>query len=210
VILRTYVYVDAFNLYYGCLKGTRYRWLNLLELSKRMLDANNEILKIKYFTARVGPIPDPTRPVRQQVYLRALATIPLLEVHFGHFLTHRVMMPCVVPPGAKQTYVKVYKTEEKGSDVNIATELLADAYASKFDLAVLITGDSDLLAPVQHLHQHIRRRVGVLNPQSRPCVVLSKAATFYKQIREGVLKDSQFPDELTDKTGTFRRPDEWK
>lgn len=209
-MLRTYVYVDAFNLYYGCLKGTPYRWLNLEELCLRMLSPDNQVQRIKYFTARVGTRPDPGQPVRQQAYLRALRTLPSVKIYFGHFLTHEATMPVVVPPGAKQTYARVIKTQEKGSDVNLATHLMADAYGSKFDLAVLITGDSDLLAPVQHLHQHIRRRVGVLNPQSRPCVVLQQAATFYKQIREGVLRDSQFPDQMKDANGNFHRPPEWK
>jgi uncharacterized LabA/DUF88 family protein len=208
--LRTYVYVDAFNLYYGCLKGTPYRWLNMEELCRRMLSSDNEVQRIKYFTARVGARPDPGQPARQQAYLRALHTLPCIEIHYGHFLTHEVTMPVVVAPGARQTYARVIKTQEKGSDVNMATHLMADAYGSKFDLAVLVTGDSDLLAPVQHLHQHMRRRVGVLNPQSRPCVVLQQAATFYKQIREGVLRDSQFPDQMKDSNGDFHRPPKWK
>ena len=208
--MRTYVYVDAFNLYYGCLKGTPYRWLNLESLCRRLLVSTNDVRRIKYFTSRVSARPDPGQPVRQQAYLRALATLSCLEVHYGHFLTHETTMPCVVPPGATQTYARVFKTEEKGSDVNIATHLMADAYASKFDLAVLITGDSDLLAPVRHLTQHVRRHVGVINPQSRECVVLRRAATFYKHIRPNVLKASQFPDQLTDRVGTFYRPSQWK
>jgi hypothetical protein len=93
--------------------------------------------------------------------------------------------------------------------VNIATHLLADGYAGRFDLALLITGDSDLLAPVLHVTQHLRRRVGVINPQRRECVVLRRAATFYKHIRPSALKASQFPEQLLDEHGAFHRPSAW-
>ncbi len=165
---RTYVYVDAFNLYYGCLRGTPYKWLNVAELS-RLLLPHNQILQIKYFTARVSARPsDPDQPVRQETYLRALRTIPGLSIHLGHFLAHRVRMPLVSPPTSAIRYAAVWKTEEKGSDVNIATHLVSDAYESRFDVGVLITNDSDLLEPVRLLRGRLSRRIGILNPQKTP------------------------------------------
>jgi hypothetical protein len=74
--MATNVYVDAFNLYYGCLKGTPYRWLDLGALCRRLLP-KDRINRIRYFTATVSARPDnPDAPQRQQVYLRALETIP--------------------------------------------------------------------------------------------------------------------------------------
>ena len=70
--MRTYVYVDAFNLYFGCVKGTSYRWLDLLKLSQLLLPGH-KIERIKYFTARVTARPgDLSKPVRQETFLRAL------------------------------------------------------------------------------------------------------------------------------------------
>ena len=60
--------------------------------------------------------------------MRALATVPKVSVHSGHFLTHTVTMPLVALPGQPQQFAKVIKTEEKGSDVNLATHLLHDAH----------------------------------------------------------------------------------
>jgi hypothetical protein len=77
-----------------------------------------------------GPPNDPDQPVRQQLYLRALGTLPKVSVHLGHFLTHMVTMPLVVSAGHPQQYARVIKTEEKGSDVNLATHLLHDAHKS--------------------------------------------------------------------------------
>ena len=64
--LRTYVYVDGFNLYYGSLKDTPYKWLDLDKLCQELLQAHNELLQIRYFTAHLKPRPnDPKQPYRQ-------------------------------------------------------------------------------------------------------------------------------------------------
>lgn len=52
---RAMVYVDGFNLYYGCLKDSPNRWLDLDALCRRMLRDDAEIVGIKYFTAKVKP-----------------------------------------------------------------------------------------------------------------------------------------------------------
>jgi hypothetical protein len=120
-VLRTNVYVDGFNLYYGCLKGTPYKWLDLDAMCRRLLP-KHELSRIRYFTAIISARPlDPSGPVRQQAYLRALATMPHVSIHLGHFLTSHVRMPLAVPPARGPRTVEVIKTEEKGSDVNLAT-----------------------------------------------------------------------------------------
>ena len=207
--IRTIVYVDAFNLYYGALKETSYKWLDLLALSRAMIPAENDILGIKYFTAKVLPRPDdPSAPTRQDVYLRALKTIRA-EVVLGHFLSHRVKMHLAQPPQGASPSVEVIKTEEKGSDVNLASYLLLDAMRDRMDCAVLITGDSDLMTPVKMAREEFGKTVFVLNPQQRKCATLQAVASFYRHIRPWVLAASQFPDVLTDKNGTFRKPAEW-
>lgn len=207
--MRTYVYVDAFNLYYGCLKGTPYKWLDIAELC-RLLLPKNDILHIRYFTAMVGArADDADKPVRQQTYLRALGTLPNFTIHRGHFLTHEVTMPRPPVAGQPTRYTQVIKTEEKGSDVNIATYLVSDAYESKFDIAVVITGDSDLTEPVRLVKDRLGRRVGILNPQDRPSFHLAGVATFYKRVRTGVLRSSQFANPLRDAVGEFHKPQGW-
>ena len=121
----TNVYVDAFNLYYGCLKGTSYRWLDLDAFCRQLLP-RDRIHRIRYFTALVSGRPgDVQQPQRQQTYLRALRTIPHLSIHLGHYLSHPVRMPLARPPSVGPQTVEVLRTEEKGSDVNLASYLLA-------------------------------------------------------------------------------------
>ncbi len=142
--MRTNIYVDAFNLYYGCLKGTPYRWLNLEALCKIMLP-HDIIQQIKYFTARVIARPhDPNKLIRHDTYLRALGTLPKVSITYGHYLSHAVKMPLATPPPGGPYMARVIKTEEKGSDVNLASHLLMDACRDAFDIAVVISNDSDL------------------------------------------------------------------
>lgn len=73
--MRTSVYVDGFNLYYGALKGTPFKWLDMVSLFDKVLQPRHRILRVKYFTARVSGTPaDPSKPQRQDIYLRALQT----------------------------------------------------------------------------------------------------------------------------------------
>ena len=93
--MRTFVYVDGFNLYYGALKRTAFKWLDPVALLKRILQPHHDIVKLKYFTARVsGTSADQSKPQRQAVYLCALLRYrPEIKVYFGHFLRHRVRSP---------------------------------------------------------------------------------------------------------------------
>jgi hypothetical protein len=130
--MRTSFYVDAFNLYYGCLKGTPYRWLNLEKLCQLSFP-NDRVHRIRYFTAIVKARPnDPAQPARQQIFLRALGTLPCVSIHFGHYLQSHVKMPLASPPLGGPFTARVIKSEEKGSDVNLATMLLIDAFDSDF------------------------------------------------------------------------------
>jgi uncharacterized LabA/DUF88 family protein len=173
------VYVDGFNLYYGALRRTPLRWLNIAELCRLMLPAN-DVKHVNYYTAMVtARTDDPGQSIRQQMYLRALRTLPHLEIHLGHFLSHAVWMPLEVPRRSGPKFARVIRTDEKGSDVNLATHLIRDGYENRYDIAVVISNDSDLLAPVQLVKERLHKRVGVLNPQKHPALVLAKAATFF-------------------------------
>ena len=207
--MKTFVYVDGFNLYFGSIKGTPNKWLNIRQLCEILLPSN-QIECIKYFTAKVGARPAKTSaPVNQDAYLRALRTLPKFEIHYGHFLTHTVRMPLANPVAGQPTTVQVIKTEEKGSDVNLATQLLNDAHLGRFEVAIVVSGDSDLLGPVKIVMTELGKTVGVLNPQQRTCRVLSQQATFYRHIRQGVLAACQFPSPMTDAAGIFHKPPTW-
>lgn len=196
-------------MYYGCLKGTPYRWLDVETLCKKLLP-QKQINKIRYFTARVTARPnDPQQPQRQQIYLRALRTIPNLSIHYGHYLSHKVRMPIADPDTKGPKTVEVIKTEEKGSDVNLATYLLVDAFNSEYDQAIVISGDSDLCLPIEIVRNQFKKNVGIFYTPKRKSHALRSVANFFRPIRNGALEVSQFPPTLTDKHGTITKPSSW-
>jgi hypothetical protein len=208
--LKTYIYIDGFNLYYGALKGTPFKWLDPLALC-RLLLSGHVILKIRYFTAHIKSRPhDPDAPNRQQIYLRALRTLPNVEIHLGQFLTHPVWMPDAASTSVPPRKLQVLKTEEKGSDVNLASHLLMDGFRKSFETAVLITNDSDLYEPIRMVKRDLGLRVGILNPNARASrMLVPPTVDFMKSIRKGALGASQFPATLSDGNGSFQKPKSW-
>ncbi|MCC6678001.1 MAG: NYN domain-containing protein [Phycisphaerales bacterium] len=207
--MRANVYIDGFNLYNGAVKGTSHKWLDVAQMS-RLLLPRYHIGRIRYFTAHISPRPgNPDGPIRQQVYLRALATIPNLSIHLGQFTTHRRRMMRADSTLASPVFVDVLRTDEKGSDVNLATYLVHDAYQQEYDCAVVVSNDSDLLEPIRVVKEVLGRRVGLINPHPHPSRQLRAFATFYKPIRSGVLAASQFPPLLSDQHGVITKPASW-
>ena len=206
----TNVYVDGFNLYYGCLKGTSHKWLDLDVLCRTLLP-NNQLHRIRYFTARVKVRDDPLAPVRQDLYLQALSTLPHVSTHLGHFLVTKARMALATPPPAGPRTVEVLKTEEKGSDVNLATYLLTDAFRGDCQTAVVITNDSDLAEPIRVISQELSIPVGLINPHPRQAsrALLRQGPAFVKSIRPSVLAKSQFPAEIVVRGRTIHRPQGW-
>ena len=208
--LRANLYVDGFNLYYRALKQSRCNWLNLSALAANLLPAY-DVRRIKYYTAKIQPNPhDRDQHVRQQIYLRALATLPDVEVHFGSFLTKTKEFPDAVCWGhGAYRPVTVVKTEEKGSDVNLASHLIRDGFADAYDIAAVISNDTDLEEPIHIVAQELKKGVALLHPMKYPSGKLGRCATTTRRIRVGALRASLFPDELIDAVGTFRKPASW-
>jgi uncharacterized LabA/DUF88 family protein len=207
--MATIVYIDGFNFYYGAVKGTPHKWLDYSALCKRLLP-QDQIIKIRYFTAKISARPnDPQQPARQNAYLRALAVDPLIDIHYGHYVTRRTRMPLANPPATGGRTVEVLKTEEKGSDVNLATYLLLDAFKSRCDTAVVISNDSDLAEPVRVAQQEAGIKVGIINPHQAKYRSRRLKGTFFKQLRHNVLAQTQLPAVVQDSHGAIHKPPSW-
>ncbi|MGH3544610.1 MAG: NYN domain-containing protein [Mycobacteriales bacterium] len=192
------------------LKGTPCKWLDLAALCRKLLP-KHQIHRIRYFTAKVSPRPgNAQQHVRQDAYLRALATLPNVSVHLGEFRVRSVRMALTQPVAGGIKTVEVIKTEEKGSDVNLATYLTLDACQGDCSAAVVISNDSDLREPLRVVRQELGLTTGILNPHPTYKRSRSMEATFFKQIRESALKQCQFPERLTDAQGfMIHKPENW-
>ena len=210
------VYIDGFNLYYGSLKGTSYKWLNLLAMC-RILLPNRTIGKIRYFTALIKVLNhDFQSPTRQKTYLQALQTIPNLDIHYGRFVSRPQKWPAypLVYPvaGAPPEIVRILRTEEKRSDVNLATLLMLDCVDDEFDEAVVISNDSDLLLPIEYAVKRFGKTVGVINPQRRGNAsreLMQAASWSFREINQSVLAASQFPPVVNAGGTQIAKPSTW-
>ncbi len=209
----TYVYIDGFNFYYGCFKDPlrsswqRYKWLNLEKLCIELFP-NNTIQQIKYYTADITNRPPDKQGDRQKTYLNALLTLPRIKIIKGRFLGPKVVrMPACDEQGnylGRST--TVLKTEEKGSDVNLAVDLLYDAVKNLYDCAVVISNDSDLISPINIVINDFHKPVGWANPHSKPSQEISNLIRFRKTINESLLRNCQFPPVVD---GRFEKPSSW-
>ena len=207
--IRTNIYIDGLNLYYRALRGTPCRWLDVGKLA-RLLLSQHQISRIRYLTALVSNRPgDPTQAQRQQAYLRALLTVPDLTIHYGHLLSKTKWRPLAQQPDTGPRTVKILDTEEKGSDVNLASYLLLDGFDDEYDMAVVVSNDSDLQLPIRMVRDRLNKQVGVFDPSRRRSFELHSAASWYRPLRQGPLKASQFPDKLSDARGSVTRPAVW-
>lgn len=234
--VRVNAYIDGFNLYHGLGElvaasgqAMSWKWLDVRALSQAFAP-HDQLGRVRYFTARVTSTPhDPSQHVRQQTYIRALETLPGLSVHLGQFKVRKQRMPIVDrPTPAAQAQIaqlgvnlkahpdgnitaKVWRTEEKGSDVNLATMLLVDAFRNDFDKAIVFSNDTDLCEPIRIVVAELGLPVVVVNPRGhiQSALELRNVASGTRSVRLSALANAQLPTSLTDPAGTFTKPAIW-
>lgn len=202
---RVMAYVDGFNLYFG-LKHSgfkRYYWLDVAALAESLLKPGQQLCATHYFTARIratGQNSDDQR--RQNDYIEALE---LRDVHcqFGHYLQKK--RQCRECRATWPDY------EEKMTDVNIAVQLLMDAFDDAFDTALVISGDSDLTTPIRRVRERFpQKRLIVAFPPARFSSELKRCASGHLSIGEDKLRASQLPAQITKPDGyVLARPASW-
>jgi hypothetical protein len=201
---RVIAYIDGFNLYYG-LKAKiwqRYYWLDLCKMVRSLLQPTQTLVSVKYFTARVDQPPE--KKARQDSYLDALGTLTDLEIIYGRYQ---------FDPFTCYKCSKTYQIpHEKMSDVNLATELLSDAFQNAYDTALIISADADLVPPIKkNKTLFSNKRVMVFFPPERRSAELAGAAHRALPIYEKYFAENQFPEEITRKDGfVIKRPSKWK
>lgn len=211
------VYVDGFNLYKGQLESRpANKWLNLVSLFDDVLD-DFDVLHVHYFTARIkgrmNP-EDPQAPDRQSAYIRALCTLERISVHDDSLFTvhhgsAREWVDGKERPPLTRHYV--YKVQEKGSDVKLATQLLMDALDGRADTYVVVSSDSDLARPIDVTRQRFGARVGVLYPRDeRTKLFEAVGIDFSLYLRPSYAAKNQLPDIVHTAKRPVRRPTTWK
>lgn len=205
--LRSIVYIDGFNLYYGALKGTAYKWLDL-DKYFRLLRQNDDVQAIRYFTALV----DGSSRTDQQKYLSAINTLPLVHTILGRY--KRKQVACGVRACMHAGKKHFDRTEEKQTDVNIALQMLDDAYRGLAERFVLVSGDSDLVPAVNLIKTrfpaiNIVLYVPALNAVRGAAVELRASVDKHRTLPNNLFKLAQLPPTIHVGGIAISKPADW-
>ena len=202
-MIRVITYIDGYNLYHALIdKGwRRYLWLDLPRFSQRLLKFNQELVMTKYFTSRTTG--STAKKQRQTKYIEALETLNYLEVREGRFQDEPEQCP-------KCKFIYTIPKEKK-TDVSIAAEMLCDAFNNKFEVAILISADADLVPAIEAIKRERQdKRVIVAIPPGKNCEELINVAHAYLRIGRNQFAQSQLPPKVQREDGfILDRPAEW-
>ncbi|MCF5226999.1 antitoxin Xre/MbcA/ParS toxin-binding domain-containing protein [Pseudomonas syringae] len=235
--LRTRIYIDGYNFYYGCLRGTPHKWLDLLTLFEKHIlpsalvnDAEGRIRNstlltspsIKFFTAKIiesvaRATDSVSSQARYHIALRKLhgSRIELIE---GYYAVNKMKVKIVdaeypdrLPHDCQE--IQAWKVEEKQSDVNLALHAYHDAITGQIDHAVIVTNDTDIAPALQMIRAHTNVLIGVVVPTSdqtrRPNTDLVKLAHWRREyINASELAACQLPRVIQSRKPTTK-PQSW-
>jgi uncharacterized LabA/DUF88 family protein len=198
---RVITYIDGYNLYFGLrekihvkdpqgkqpnLHWKRYVWLDVVQLSQSLLHPNQVLLRTKYFTSRIRGKPESEK--RQSLFLEATAALPNIKIYYGAF--HPENKRC------QKCGEVAFHPQEKKTDVNIATQILNDAIHNNFDVAYLISGDSDQVPTIQMTRMVFKKKVVVVFPPKRASAELQNIANSVYRLGEAKFKLSLLPEKV--------------
>lgn len=217
--MNTISYIDGFNLYYNTFKGKRneanlsYKWLDLEKLIPRVVSKKykkNNFLKTKYYTAHVSGKEDPGKVARQNVYLNTLENYcQHTEIYYGNYLVKESYRTKVNNFFLFPSKVKVFLPEEKGSDVNLASHMLLDAFQNKYEVAILASNDSDLEEPMRIVTEEFDKKVILVQPKHvNTSRSLLKHSFDVLRFDTDDLRESQLPLDIP--YTKYHKPREWK
>lgn len=205
---RVIVYIDGFNFYFGLResKWQRYYYLDYPQLSKSLIKGlpGSQLVMTKYFTARISAPED--KRIRQQNYIEVLTLRGQIELLFGNYRDKS--FTCSNYSCNRPNFIP----NEKQTDVNIAVGMMSDAFEDKFDIAILISGDSDLVPPIREIKRLFpKKKVMACFPPLRRSKELRKACSGEVIIKEADLKNNQLPDLFSRPSDGYKyhRPDKW-
>ena len=200
---RVIAYIDGYNLYFGLLDARLQtsRWLDLHGVCTSLLKPGQRLELVRYFTTSVRNDPDAAK--RQATFIDALRATGGIEIDFGVFLSKT--MTC------RSCNAQWTKNDEKRTDVNIAVRLLNDAYDDRFDMAMMVSGDSDLVPIVESVRERFpRKRVIVASPPKRWSTDLAQSARAAFQVSRAAVRSNRLPDPVVTPEGVeLRAPPGW-
>ena len=130
---RVMIFIDGSNLYHSLKNHFGRTDLDIGRFCNKIL-GRRHLIRIYYYNARVGQKEEPERYKQQQVFFAGVNTIPYSELRLGRLVYNN--WPSVPP-------------YEKGTDVQLATDMLTHGFRGNYDVAILVAGDSDYVGALQ-------------------------------------------------------------
>ncbi len=199
---RVIVYIDGFNLYFGMVQAgiPNTKWLDVKSLAEDLLTANQELVGVQYYTSRVSN--NAEKQKRQTTYLEAIESTGV-DIFYGQYQSNTIK--CNRCPHEWVSY------NEKMTDVNIAVDIIMDGINDKYDAAMLISGDSDLVPPIRAvINNFLGKRVFVAFPPMRQNNTVKLAAKGCFVIGKRKIQQNQLPNAIKKLDGyVLTKPKEW-
>lgn len=229
----TAVFIDGYNLYYGRLRGTSYKWLDVVSLFDQLLrdqDSLSELISVSYFSApALGRFATHGQAsvLAQQDYVRALQQLhpTRFSLVMGKHSYDRdgTSMPRFVEgePFDRTRRIKVWKVEEKQTDVNLALSMYRAACSGRFKQLVVCSNDSDAAPALKALRADFTElAIGVITPRKPPCArgqshrwsstSLQQHSTWLRHhLLDAELEAAQLPDLVRTNKRPIRKPSHW-
>lgn len=218
--MKTIVFIDGYNLYYGIVRPTPYKWLDIVRLfQEHILLPDTELLEVRYYTAPVlGSLcDDPESPQRQRQYLQALRKLhpEKLTILEGKLVksTPILRLAEAIPEAPELTTAKVITLTEKKTDVNIASDMLSAVFLGQCEQVVLCSNDSDMEGALKAIRQHCPAiRVGLAPPIANPdyrriCKELKTLSHWVKIPTLEAMAEAQLPNKIPGTSIT--KPGKW-
>ena len=230
---KTAIYIDGYNLYYGRLRGTPFKWLDVIQLFQVLLaqrDQNESLERVNLFTAHAlaNFASHGTSSVEaQSTYHRALKVLygERFETVYGNhsFDKSGALLPAFVPgqPYDRTNRIRVWKLEEKKTDVNLAIRMYRDTCKGLYDRIILVSNDSDAEPALEAIRQdfpHIMVGVVVpIHPSSPGATTRRRASGSLKNlahwtishITDKQLQHAQLPAKIPTKKKPILKPGHW-
>lgn len=221
--MRTIVYVDGYNLYYGLLRRSSFKWLDLYSLFQHhVLKPESNVIEVRYYTAPVkkNMSDDPSSHTRQRIYLEALRKMPPHKVKIieGRMEAstpfRRLVEPITCESGQNVEKAKVWSFTEKKSDVNLATDMLSDSWRQRCNQVVLCSNDTDLEGALSAIRNHLPNiKIGLVAPvvggDRHMSADLKRHVHWSKTLSQVHLANAQLPQQIPCHSKPIVKPVGW-
>jgi uncharacterized LabA/DUF88 family protein len=183
---RVAIFIDGSNLYHGLKNHFRRQDLNFTSFVAKLCGSRT-LFRTYYYNVLQDPTKWTDTHREQQDFLEILNKTPYLEVRLG------------------STKVAQGVPVEKGIDIMLATDLLYFGWKDFYDVAVLVSGDSDFVYAVQTV-KNIGKFVEVAYFETAVSRELFEIADDRQLLNQEFFKGLWANDRYSKRKRTFHRP----